>query len=86
MGQVMEAAGSLAQGPIETCPEAHATHFTMHGATFRMLLREDSQRFPEAALAIVSGPAPDDVLGLAADRLKRELDPEGTLNAPVPEV
>ncbi|MBM4395947.1 MAG: FAD-binding oxidoreductase [Deltaproteobacteria bacterium] len=63
-----------------TCPEAHVTHLGVHGATFRLLLREDPQAYPRDVLDVLRAREVPPPLHAAADRLKTILDPEGVMN------
>lgn len=80
MKAVMESLADLAEVEAETCPEAHVTDIATHGATLRLLLRDEAHVFPAAIERRLSDPEPAEVLVAVADRLKQALDPEGTLN------
>jgi alkyldihydroxyacetonephosphate synthase len=64
-------------------PEVHVTDFAVHGATFRMLRREETQSFPQELVDALRDPGLPSALAVAADRMKSVLDPEGILNPPV---
>ncbi len=80
MKAVMESLADLAEGPAETCPEAHVTDIASHGATLRLLIRAETHVFPAALVERLSDSRPPEVLVAVADRLKQTLDPDGTLN------
>ncbi len=80
MRSVMESLAELLEVAPETCPEVHVTDIATYGATLRLLQRDESHIFPAAVaqrLRLAETPA---VLKVAADRIKRSLDPSGTLN------
>ncbi len=80
MKTVMESLADLTGVEAETCPEAHVTDIATHGATLRLLLRDEAHAFPPVIAERLSEPEPPPALVAAADRLKAILDSEGTLN------
>ncbi len=83
MRQVMELAARVGRADPATCPEAHVTHLSVHGGTFRLLLRDEAHRYPAGVHELLQGPPVPEVLTRAADRLKELIDPDGVLNPPV---
>lgn len=80
MDRLMEAARLLRRPDAATCPEVHVTHLSVHGATLRMLLREEGHRFPADLEQMLRPRDAEPPLRQVADLLKAELDPEGILN------
>jgi len=80
---VLDLLTRLGEGDCASCPEAHVTHFGMHGATLRLLLRESAHAYPKEILEVLEAPDQPEPLLAASKRLKRLLDPEGVLNSPV---
>ncbi len=80
MKAVMESLADLSGVAAETCPEVHVTDIAPHGATLRLLIRDEAHVFPVAIAKRLSAPKPPEVLVAVADRLKQALDPDGTLN------
>jgi len=81
MDRVMALARRLGADERPECPEVHLTHFGVHGATVRLLLREDVHRIPDDLGPVLRGPGHEGPLALAMDVMKRQLDPDGVLGA-----
>jgi alkyldihydroxyacetonephosphate synthase len=79
INDLMEAARELRTGDA-SCPEAHVTHMSIQGATLRLLLREDSHRFPESLGTLLRNEGTDQVRAQLGDLLRKELDPDGLLD------
>lgn len=81
MDRVMALARRFGADDRPECPEVHLTHFGVHGATVRLLLREDVHRIPDDLGAVLRGPGHEGPLAAALDVMKRQLDPDGVLGA-----
>lgn len=84
MDRVMALARQLGADDRPEIPEIHVTHFDLHGATVRMLLREDVHRVPEEVAPLLRGSEHDGPLAAVLDVLKRQLDPDDLLAAAPP--
>lgn len=85
MRDVMRATQRIVNCDSNTCPEMHVTHFSCHGATVRLLLREEQHVYPpEISGLLVSEPLPSSLVG-AASRMKSYLDASEVLNPEVME-
>jgi alkyldihydroxyacetonephosphate synthase len=76
---VMDLARVLAETKDKSFPEAHITDITTFGATFRLLLREEGQEFPEEIAKILKCPTTYDALKAVTDRFKEMIDPDRVL-------
>lgn len=82
MDRVMALARRFGAEQSPECPEVHVTHFGSHGATVRVLLREDIHRVPDDLVALFQGGGHQGPLAEASDVLKQQLDPDDVLAPP----
>ncbi len=82
MDRVMAVARQLGGDAHLEVPEVHLTHFSLHGATVRLLLREDGHRVPDSLDEVLRGPAHEGPLAAVSDVLKQQLDPDDLLAPP----
>jgi len=80
MKRLGEAAGILGRCQDASCPQAHVTHFTIQGATLRLLIREPEHRYPEAIEAMLRQAESGTAMELLAT-VKENLDPWGVFPA-----